>query len=301
MKLKMLTISGYAKINLTLHVLGKRPDGYHNVEMVMQAIDLHDLIILRDKVEPGIEIRCDHPYVPSNPNNLAYRAADMLIKEKGARNGLLIEIIKKIPVAAGLAGGSTDAAAVLVGLNELWDLGFTREELMKMGGRLGADVPFCIMGGTALATGTGTDLRPMPTVPEMELVMVTPEIAVSTKDVYSRYTPELVKQWPDLASMERAICGNDVNGIKKNLVNVLEPITLHYYPQVAEAKRRMEEVGVRPVVMSGSGPTLFAIVDSKELADQYAEKLSHLEIGRVIRTRTRSLSASEERRTRDES
>jgi 4-diphosphocytidyl-2-C-methyl-D-erythritol kinase len=286
---------------LTLHVLGQRPDGYHDVEMVMQAIDLHDLIILREKTETGIEIRCDHPFVPCNPNNLAYRAAELLMKEKGAKSGLVIEIIKKIPVAAGLAGGSTDAAAVLIGLNQLWDLGYSREELMKIGGKLGADVPFCIMGGTALATGTGTDLRPMSSAPEMEIVMVTPEIAVSTKDVYSRYTPDLVKQWPDLASMERAIWENDVNGIRENLANVLEPITLHYYPQVGEAKRKMEETGLHPVVMSGSGPTLFAIMDSKEIADRLAEKLSYLEIGRVIRTRTRSLPALEERSVGDES
>lgn len=299
--LKMLTIPGYAKINLTLNVVGKRPDGYHDVEMVMQAIDLHDLIILRERAEEGVEIRCDHPYVPANPNNLAYRAADLLSKEQGARSGLMIEIIKKIPVAAGLAGGSTDAAAVLVGLNELWNLGYTRKELMQLGGRLGADVPFCIMGGTALATGIGTDLRPLSPAPEMELVMVTPEIAVSTKDVYTRYSPELVKHWPHLESMENAIYGNDINGIKQNLANVLEPITLHNYPQVAEAKQRMEDVGLHPVVMSGSGPTLFAIVDHKEAGDRFAEKLNSLGIGRVIRTRTRSVTPPEERRAEDES
>lgn len=299
--MRMLTIPGYAKINLTLNVLGRRPDGYHDVEMVMQAIDLHDLIILRGKSEAGIEIQCSHPYVPANPNNLAYRAAELLIKERGAKCGLVIQIVKKIPVAAGLAGGSTDAAAVLVGLNELWDLGYTRDELMRLGGQLGADVPFCILGGTALATGTGTDLKPMRPAPEMELVLVTPDIAISTRDVYTRYTPGLVKQRPDRTGMESAICGNDVNGIKRNLVNVLEPVTLHYYPRVAEVKQKMEEAGVRPVVMSGSGPTLFTIADSRETADWFAGKLNHLGIGRVIRTRTRSLSALEERRTRDES
>lgn len=281
-----LTVPVYAKINLTLDVLGKRPDGYHDVEMVMQAIELHDLIVLTERSEEGIDIRCTHPYVPVNSTNLAYRAAEILLQECGIKRGIEIEIVKNIPVAAGLAGGSTNAAGVLMGLNELWQLGLTKADLRKLGARLGADVPFCIGGGTALATGIGTELTVLPPVPQLELVLYTPAISVSTKEIYTRYSPELVKCRPDTTQMIEAIRQQDTVGIKANLVNVLEPITLHYYPQVAEAKELMESLGMH-VVMSGSGPTLFSVVDGKEQADAFAAALQARVPERVIRTATR--------------
>lgn len=180
-RLKELMISAYAKINLTLDVLGKRPDGYHDVEMIMQSIDLHDQVILREKEELGIEIICEHPLVPEDESNLAYKAAALLMKKVGITKGVQIEIIKNIPVAAGLAGGSTNGAGVLVGLNQLWDLGLSKKELMNLGASLGADVPFCILGGTAVASGIGTDLESISLLPEMELVLVKPSISISTK------------------------------------------------------------------------------------------------------------------------
>lgn len=290
-KLKELMISAYAKINLTLDVLRKRPDGYHDVEMIMQEIDLHDQMILREKDDKGIEIRCDHPLVPEDESNLAYRAAALLMEEVGIDRGIQIEIIKNIPVAAGLAGGSTNGAAVLMGLNKLWQLGFSKEELMNFGARLGADVPFCILGGTALASGIGTDLKSISPLPEMELILVKPEISVSTKEIYSNYSPELINKRPDLNRMLNAIDSRDCQGIKKNLVNVFEDITMHHYPKVAEVKKVMEDVGLHPVLMSGSGPTLFAIVDDEDTASRYAEILNKKKIGEVIRTRTRSDSS----------
>lgn len=281
-----LTVPAYAKINLTLDVLGKRPDGYHDVEMVMQTIELHDLITLTDRSERGIGIRCNHPFVPTNSTNLAYRAAELLLSECGIERGVEIEIVKNIPVAAGLAGGSTNAAGVFIGLNELWQLGLTQAELRQLGARLGADVPFCIGGGTALATGIGTELQPLPPLPVLELVLYTPGISVSTREIYTNYTPELVKRRPATAQMIDAINQKDARAIKANLVNVLEPITLHYYPKVAEALELMESIGMH-TVMSGSGPTLFSVVEDAKDADLYAAALEARVPEKVFRTRTK--------------
>lgn len=253
----------------------------------MQSIELHDLVTIEETIGHGIWIDCDHPFVPCDQRNLAYRAAELLENRYGIRRGLKITIEKNLPVAAGLAGGSTNAAAVLTGLNELWELGLSREELMELGGKLGADVPFCILGGTALATGIGTDLTLLNPAPQMELVLVTPDLSVSTKEVYTRYTPELVQLRPDLPKMRKALAEGSIAGVKAALANVLEPITLHYYLQVAEAKGIMEDLGMEPVVMSGSGPTLFTIADTGEIGDQYAERLIDRGIGQVNRTRTR--------------
>ena len=284
----VFTVPAYGKINLTLDVLRKRPDGYHDVEMVMQSIELHDLIILRDDEVEGIKIRCEHPYVPENESNLAYKAAHLLMQECDIKRNIEIEIKKNIPVAAGLAGGSSNAAGVLTGLNQMWQLGLSQQDLMRIGARLGADVPFCIMGGTALATGIGTDLTPLPAAPEMELVLYTPGIGVSTKEIYTRYTPDLVELRPDLAAMRQALLAENREKIKKYLVNVLEPITLHFYPRVAGAKKLMEDTGFDPVVMSGSGPTLFTVVDTPAQGDELAAKLQSKVSERVIRTKTRS-------------
>lgn len=283
-----LKIPTYGKINLTLDVLGKRLDGYHDVEMIMQTIDLHDQVILTEEAKPGIRIRCNHPYVPEDESNLAYRAADLLMQKLDLKDrGIQIEIRKNIPVAAGLAGGSTNAAGVLVGLNELWRLKQSDEELMDLGSQLGADVPFCILGGTALAQGTGIDLTPVEPVPEMELILVKPDISVSTKEIYTNYKAEMVKRRPDTEKMLDAIRRQDRKIIKENLANVLEDITLHYYPLVAKTKEVMQSVGINPVLMSGSGPTLFAIVDKATKADELAKVLKTKEIGRVVRTKTR--------------
>lgn len=283
-----LKIPTYGKINLTLDVLGKRSDGYHDVKMIMQTIDLHDQVILTEEAKPGIRINCDHPYVPEDASNLAYRAAELLMQKLdiGGR-GIRIEIQKNIPVAAGLAGGSTNAAGVLVGLNELWRLKQSDEDLMDLGSQLGADVPFCILGGTALAQGTGTDLTPVDPVPEMELILVKPDISVSTKEIYMNYQAEMVKRRPDAEKMLDAIRRQDREGIKENLANVLEDITLYYYPLVAKTKEIMQRVGIDPVLMSGSGPTLFAIIDDVTKADELARVLETKEIGRVVRTKTR--------------
>ena len=285
--MKQKNIPAYGKINLTLDVLGKRPDGYHNVEMIMQSVELHDQIILSEKEDEGIEIRCNSSHVPTDENNLAYQAADLLMKEAGVNKGVTIQIIKKIPVAAGLAGGSTDAAAVLKGLNSLLGLKVSEERLKELGAQLGADVPFCINGGTVKATGIGTELTSLSSLPELELVMVKPDIGVSTKKIYTNYKEELITNRPDTAAMEKAIEARDIEGIKDNMVNVLEDITLSIYPEVAEIKEKMEELGDYPVLMSGSGPTLFAVINNRQDADEYSQLLKEKLEVQVIRTQTR--------------
>ena len=285
--MKQKNIPAYGKINLTLDVLGKRPDGYHNVEMIMQSVELHDQIILSEKEDEGIEIRCNSSHVPTDENNLAYQAADILMKEAGVNKGVTIQIIKKIPVAAGLAGGSTDAAAVLKGLNSLLGLKVSEERLKELGAQLGADVPFCINGGTVKATGIGTELTSLSSLPELELVMVKPDIGVSTKKIYTNYKEELITNRPDTAAMEKAIEARDIEGIKDNMVNVLEDITLSIYPEVAEIKEKMEELGDYPVLMSGSGPTLFAVINNRQDADEYSQLLKEKLEVQVIRTQTR--------------
>ncbi len=283
--MKELQFSAYAKINLTLDVLGKRADGYHEVEMIMQSIDLHDQISLQEQ-KSGIDILVNHPLVPNDEDNLAYRAASLLMETSQVNSGVRIEIAKNIPVAAGLAGGSSDAAAVLVGLNQLWNLGLSKQELMELGSQLGADVPFCILGGTVLAKGIGTELIPVESLPEIDLVLVKPEISISTKDIYSRYSPALVKRKPELKAMLTGIRERNIQTIKANLVNVLEDITLHYYPEVQRIKDQMLEMGLSSVLMSGSGPTLFALVDSSEIAEKCVNQLKSVINGQVIGTRT---------------
>ncbi|MDT3698751.1 MAG: 4-(cytidine 5'-diphospho)-2-C-methyl-D-erythritol kinase [Thermincola sp.] len=261
-----------AKINLTLDVLHKRPDGYHEVEMIMQTIDLSDSVSL-EAVPQNIFVTTDHPLLVAGESNIAYKAA-RLIKEKfDVRTGVRIHITKRIPVAAGLAGGSTDAAAVLLGLNRLWGLGLTLETLAELGGQIGSDVPFCVLGGTALARGRGELLTTLPELPEMWLVLVKPAIEVSTAEVYKNFNQAKVKQRPDTTAVVRAVWDGDAARIRNSLVNVLESVTLSMYPEVSRIKEVMSAVGISSVLMSGSGPTVFGIVENRDVAEGCAKAL----------------------------
>lgn len=288
--LNVIKIPAYGKINLTLDVLGKRSDGYHDVEMIMQSIELHDQITLRESDK--INIICDHPLVPNDQTNLAYRATQLIQKKFSIKKGLEIEIEKNIPVAAGLAGGSSDAAGVLVGLNQFWNLDLSIQSLMKLGAELGADVPFCIHGGTALATGIGTDIASIQSMPTIELILIKPNLNISTGEIYAKFSAELVKKRPNIKDMIKAITEKNLKLIKNNLINVLQDITMFYYPQLAVLKSQIEGLGLSPVLMSGSGPTLFVLMDSKAKADELAWKISSCIEAKVIRTRTRSQLAS---------
>lgn len=267
-----IQVRARAKINLTLDVLGKRPDGYHEVEMVMQSIELHDVITI-EETGRGIEVTTDNPLLAGGESNIAYRAARLLVDTHCSGKGVRIHINKNIPLAAGLAGGSTDAAAVLKGLNLLCNLGLSPEELAVQGALIGSDVPFCVRGGTALARGRGEHLTDLPAAPEMWLVLVKPDLQVSTAEIYQNYDAGRVERRPGTAAMIKALRDTDIRGIAENLGNVLESVTLNRYPVVLEVKRAMEEVGLRRPLMSGSGPTVFGIADDRKEAEMAAGKL----------------------------
>ncbi|EQB94424.1 4-(cytidine 5'-diphospho)-2-C-methyl-D-erythritol kinase [Geobacillus vulcani] len=256
-----MSIKAPAKINLSLDVLYKRPDGYHEVKMVMTTIDLADRIeLVALPEEDAIRIVSQNRFVPDDCRNLAYQAAKLLKETFSIRQGVAISITKHIPVAAGLAGGSSDAAATLRGLNKLWQLGLTMDELAELGAKIGSDVAFCVYGGTALATGRGEIITPIPSPPPCWVVLAKPPIGVSTAEVYRNLELERVSH-PDVDAMVRAIERQDYAAICRLVGNVLEEVTLKKYPEVAHIKEQMKRFGADAVLMSGSGPTVFGLIE----------------------------------------
>ncbi|ADU92554.1 4-(cytidine 5'-diphospho)-2-C-methyl-D-erythritol kinase [Geobacillus sp. Y412MC52] len=256
-----LSIKAPAKINLSLDVLYKRPDGYHEVKMVMTTIDLADRIeLVALPEEDAIRIVSQNRFVPDDCRNLAYQAAKLLKETFSIRQGVAISITKHIPVAAGLAGGSSDAAATLRGLNKLWQLGLTLDELAELGAKIGSDVAFCVYGGTALATGRGEIITPIASPPPCWVVLAKPPIGVSTAEVYRNLELERVSH-PDVDAMVRAIERQDYAAICRLVGNVLEEVTLKKYPEVAHIKEQMKRFGADAVLMSGSGPTVFGLIE----------------------------------------
>jgi len=248
-----------AKINLSLDVLHKRPDGFHEVKMIMTTIDLADRIELTERNDGQINIISHNRYVPDDNRNLAYQAASLLKQRFKVDKGVSIAITKMIPVAAGLAGGSSDAAATLRGLNKLWKLGLTLDELAVIGAEIGSDVSFCVYGGTALATGRGEIVEHLPAPPHSWIVLAKPTIGVSTAEVYNNLDLTKVSH-PDVDGMIQAIQDNDYDRMTGLVGNVLESVTLKLYPEVAHIKDQMKKFGADAVLMSGSGPTVFGIV-----------------------------------------
>lgn len=277
------TVKGYAKINLGLDVVGRLDNGYHLLRSVMQQIDLYDTVELSRLSEPApggkgdfrILLTSDSGEIPLDGSNLAYKAAKLLMEHDGLREGVHIHILKKIPVAAGLAGGSADAAAVLTGMNELFGLGHSKEELRKLGLSLGADVPFCIMGGTALAEGIGERLTRIETIPEMYVVIAKPPIAVSTKYVYENLCLEQAAH-PDTERILEAMRQKDLTAMTALLRNVLESVSAEKYPLIGQLKEAMLEAGASGSLMSGSGPTVFGIFDSMEKAAEAEGRLRQI-------------------------
>ncbi len=256
-----MSIKAPAKINLSLDVLYKRPDGYHEVKMVMTTIDLADRIeLVALPEEDAIRIVSQNRFVPDDCRNLAYQAAKLLKETFSIRQGVAISITKHIPVAAGLAGGSSDAAATLRGLNKLWQLGLTLDELAELGAKIGSDVAFCVYGGTALATGRGEVITPIASPPPCWVVLAKPPIGVSTAEVYRNLELERVSH-PDVDAMVRAIERQDYAAICRLVGNVLEEVTLKKYPEVAHIKEQMKRFGADAVLMSGSGPTVFGLIE----------------------------------------
>ncbi len=256
-----------AKINLGLDVVRKREDGYHDLRMVMQMTGMFDRIAMFPKAgRPGITLRTNLPYIPVNENNLAYRAAKILMDEFGVTDGLSINLKKFIPVAAGLAGGSTDAACVMIGTNKLFHLGLSLEELMVRGKTLGADVPYCLLGGTALAEGIGEILTPLPDLPMCSILLAKPPISVSTKEVYGALRADEIKIHPDIDGMVEALRAGDLMGVAKRCANVLEDVTAPTRPIIGEMEREMTAMGALCSIMSGSGPTVFGIFEDESAA-----------------------------------
>ena len=254
-----IMIKAPAKINLTLDVLHKRPDGYHEVEMIMTTVDLADRIELEELRKDEIRVVSHNRFVPDDSRNLAYQAAKLLKERYGIRSGVEIGIQKVIPVAAGLAGGSSDAAATLKGLNKLWQLGLSVDELAELGSEIGSDVSFCVYGGTALAKGRGEKIKLLPTPPNCWVVLAKPTIGVSTAEVYKNLKLDGLKH-PNTEKMVEAIETGDYQQMCRNLGNVLESVTLKMYPEVAQIKEQMERFGADAVLMSGSGPTVFGLI-----------------------------------------
>lgn len=254
-----LHVKAPAKINLSLDVLHKRPDGYHEVEMVMTTIDLADRIELKELRQDEIRIDSHNRFIPDDHRNLAFQAAKLLKETYHIKKGVSISIDKAIPVAAGLAGGSSDAAAVLKGLNQMWQLGLSLEELADLGSQIGSDVSFCVFGGTALATGRGEKITPLPTPPNCWVVLAKPQIGVSTAEVYRNLKLEEVRH-PNTKAMIEAIVEQNYEKMCQNVGNVLESVTLKMHKEVAQIKEQMIRSGADAVLMSGSGPTVFALV-----------------------------------------
>jgi 4-diphosphocytidyl-2-C-methyl-D-erythritol kinase len=257
-RLKLL-VKAPAKINLSLDVLRKRDDGYHEVKMIMTTIDLADRLELKELEEDRIEILSHNRYVPDDQRNLAYQAAQLLKERFQVKKGVSITIEKNIPVAAGLAGGSSDAAATLRGLNKLWKLGLTVDELAELGAEIGSDVSFCVYGGTAIATGRGEKIEHIPAPPPCWVILAKPQIGVSTAEVYRNLKVESVTH-PDVDKMVHYIKNEDYEGICSSVGNVLEEVTFRMHPEVAHIKEQMKRFGADAVLMSGSGPTVFGLV-----------------------------------------
>lgn len=270
-------LRAYGKINLGLDVLRKREDGYHEVRMIMQTVGLYDQIDLFFRQEPGIEIETNLSYLPVNENNLVYKAANLLMEEFQVKNGVFIRLRKLIPVAAGMAGGSSDAAAVLVGVNKMFHLGLSTEELMERGVKIGADVPYCIMRGTALSEGIGEKLTALPPMPQCQVLLAKPAVSVSTKYVYENLHANSLRpeQHPDIDGMIEAIAAGDLSGVSAKLGNVLELVTAKKYPVIEEIKGVMRRYGAAGAMMSGSGPTVFGLFDNPKAASDAYEELRY--------------------------
>ena len=277
-----LTLKALAKINLGLDVLGRRDNGYHDVRMVMQTIYLYDNVTLTRTEEPGIQVETNLSYLPVDGNNIAYKAAKLLIDEFGIQEGVHIKLEKRIPVAAGMAGGSSNAAAVLVGMNRMFDLGLSQSQLMERGVALGADVPYCVMRGTALAEGIGEELSSLPPMPKCYILVAKPAISVSTKWVYETLDAKEIVEHPDIDGLLQGLKEQDLSKVASSMGNVLESVTIERYPIIETIKDAMKEAGALNAMMSGSGPTVFGIFDNRKVAKDAWYKLRNMDCAKQV-------------------
>lgn len=280
--MKSIELKALAKINLGLDVLGKREDGYHDVRMVMQTIYLYDNIIMTGTKEPGIRIETNLFFLPVNENNIAYKAAKLLMEEFHIKEGITIKLEKRIPVAAGLAGGSSNAAAVLHGMNRMFQLGLSEKDLMERGVKLGADVPYCVMRGTVLAEGIGEILTPLSPMPKCHILIAKPPISVSTQLVYEKLDSGIIQQHPDIDGIIRGLDQDDIDQVAKSMGNVLENVTILEYPVIDKIKNVMKESGALNAMMSGSGPTVFGIFRDRKSAKLAGQMIREQQLAKQI-------------------
>lgn len=268
-----IKLKALAKINLGLDVLGRRENGYHDVRMVMQSIYLYDNVTIEKTEEAGIHLSTNLYYLPLDENNIAYKAAKMLMEEFQISSGVKIVLDKHIPVAAGMAGGSSNAAAVLVGMNRLFGLGLNQQELMERGVKLGADVPYCVMRGTVLAEGIGEILTPLEPMPKCYILIAKPAIGVSTKVVYEKLDSKEIEDHPNIDAILEGLKEQDLRKVASSMGNVLERVTVDDYPIIDAIKNAMLQAGALNAMMSGSGPTVFGIFEDKKTAKEAQRKM----------------------------
>ena len=280
--MRELRLRALAKINLSLDVLGKREDGYHEVRMVMQTLNIFDKLNIQVTEEPGIRIRTNLSYLPVNENNLVYKAAKMMMDEFEISEGLNIDLYKYIPVAAGMAGGSSDAAAVIFAMNKLFRLGLPLQQMMKRGVKIGADVPYCLMRGTALAEGIGERLTRLPSCPQCFVLIAKPPVNVSTKFVYGNLRANEISYHPDVDGLIEAMASGDLYGMASRMGNVLESVTIPAYPVIDQIKQFMMERGAAGAMMSGSGPTVFGLYSDLAAAKQTFYELKKSRMAAVV-------------------
>lgn len=284
--MERIQLKALGKINLGLDVLGKRENGYHDVRMIMQTVYLYDEVTLEKQQTPGITVTSNLTFLPTDGSNIAYRAAKLLLDEFGETSGIAIHLKKRIPVAAGMAGGSADAAAVLFGMNRLFGWKLSETELMERGVTLGADVPYCIMRGTALAEGIGEELTRLPAMPKCHVLIAKPPINVSTKLVYEKLDAAAIVDHPDIDGIIDGLKKNDISRVAGSMGNVLESVTEAQYPVITKIKEAMKNGGAINAMMSGSGPTVFGLFKERSAAKKTADQIRQMGLAKQIYTTT---------------
>ena len=280
--MNQIELKALAKINLGLDVLGRRENGYHDVRMVMQSIYLYDEVKIAKKKEPGITLTTNLKFLPTGDGNIAYKAAQLLMDEFDLKEGVQITLNKHIPVAAGLAGGSSNAAAVLFGINRMFSLGLSQKELMERGVTLGADVPYCVMRGTVLAEGIGEILTPLPACPKCHVLIAKPPISVSTKMVYEKLDALEITEHPDIDGILNGLARKNIHKVAECMGNVLEQVTIPVYPVIEQIKNVMKEGGAMNAMMSGSGPTVFGLFEDRQSARRAAQKIKEQKLAKQV-------------------
>ncbi len=280
--MNQVELRALAKINLGLDVLGRRENGYHDVRMIMQSIYLYDEVKIEKMSIPGVEVATNLDYLPTGGDNIAYKAAKLLRDEFRISDGVKITLNKHIPVAAGLAGGSSNAAAVLFGMNRMFRLGLSQKSLMDRGLKLGADVPYCIMRGTVLAEGIGEELKPLPDMPKCTVLIAKPPVSVSTKAVYEALDSKEITAHPDIDAIIKGLEQHDLRKIAGAMGNVLEDVTIPMHPVIARIKQEMIEAGALGAMMSGSGPTVFGLFTSRSSAREAQKRIREKALTRQV-------------------